>query len=349
MYQIPEIPGMGCRKEDAMDLQRKSLRLGAAVILGALLLRLLAGGALERAALWLLKPETQAFLLYLETGRVVRFSPSQEEKADFAGESPGPTPILPDRAVPVFGAAEAEGVEIRYAGSQRPDLGALLEQPLKWDLRSGEITVLILHTHATESYTKQGQAYSETSAYRTLDEDYNMISVGDALARVLEENGIRVIHDRTLHDYPSYNGSYSHARQTIAGYLEKYPSIQLVLDLHRDASGDIHNQLRTQATVDGELSAQLMLVMATGAPGLAHPNWQTNLALGLKLQLQLERIAPGITRPMDLRGQRFNQDMTSGSLLVEVGAAGNSHAEAIRAAEVLGRAIVALADGANWE
>ena len=332
-----------------MDLQEKSLRLGAAAVAAALGLRLLAGGALEKAAAWLTKPETQSFLLYLETGRIVRFSPSLEENAEFAGESPGPSLTMTEGTVPVFSPAEAADVEIRYSCSQRPDLASLLAQPLAWDLRGEEPTVLILHTHTTESYTKTGEDYLESSAYRTLDESYNMLSVGDVLVRVLEENGIRVIHDRTLHDYPSYNGSYAHARKTIAGYLEKYPSIQLVLDLHRDASGDIRNQLKTQATVDGEPSAQLMLVMATGSAGLHHPNWQTNLALGLKLQLQLERIAPGITRPMDLRGQRFNQDMTTGSLLVEVGAAGNTHAEAIRAAQVLGRAIVALADGANPE
>lgn len=330
-----------------MDLQEKSLRLGAAAVAAALVLRLLAGGALEKASAWLLKPETQSFLLYLETGRIVRFSPSLEENANFAGESPGPMLPVQEGPVPVFAAEEAAALQIRYSCSQRPDLAALLAQPLTWDLRGDAPTVLILHTHATESYTKQGEAYQETSAYRTLDESYNMISVGDALAQVLEENGIRVIHDRTLHDYPSYNGSYTNARKTIAGYLEKYPSIRLVLDLHRDASGDIRDQLRTQATVDGETSAQLMLVMATGSAGLSHPNWQTNLALGLKLQLQLERIAPGITRPVDLRGQRFNQDMTTGSLLIEVGAAGNTHPEAIRAAEILGRAIAALAEGAN--
>ena len=333
-----------------MDRHEQAARLGAAVVLGALVLRLLAGGAFQRVALWLAKPEIQSFLLYLETGRIVRFSPSLEENADFAGESPGPgeqVQSLPP--VPVFTAAAAEDLELTYSCSLRPDLGELLERPLEWDLLGEEPTVLILHTHATESYTRQGEAYRESSAYRTLDENYNMLSVGDALARVLEENGIRVIHDRTLHDYPSYNGSYTHARQAIAGYLEEYPSIRLVLDLHRDASGDIHNQLRTQATVDGEPSAQLMLVMGTDAAGLSHPGWQTNLSLGLKLQLQLEALAPGITRPINLRGQRFNQDMTPGSLLIEVGAAGNTHPEALRAAQVLGRAIVALARGANWE
>ena len=333
-----------------MDRHEQAVRLGAAVVLGALALRLLAGGAFQGLVTWLAKPETQSFLLYLETGRIVRFSPSLEENANFAGESPGPGEQGQNlSAVPVFPAAAAKELELTYACGLRPDLEALLEQPLQWDLRGSEPTVLILHTHATESYTRQGETYTESSAYRTLDEGYNMLSVGDALARVLEENGIRVIHDRTLHDYPSYNGSYTHARQAIAGYLAEYPSIRLVLDLHRDASGDPSNQLRTQATVNGQPSAQLMLVMGTDAAGLSHPGWQTNLALGLKLQLQLEALAPGITRPINLRGQRFNQDMTPGSLLIEVGAAGNTHPEALLAAQTLGRAIVALAGGANRE
>ena len=333
-----------------MDRHEQAVRLGAAVVLGALALRLLAGGAFQGLVTWLAKPETQSFLLYLETGRIVRFSPSLEENANFAGESPGPGEQGQNlSAVPVFPAAAAKELELTYACGLRPDLEALLEQPLQWDLRGSKPTVLILHTHATESYTRQGEPYTESSAYRTLDEGYNMLSVGDALARVLEENGIRVIHDRTLHDYPSYNGSYTHARQAIAGYLAEYPSIRLVLDLHRDASGDPNNQLRTQATVNGQPSAQLMLVMGTDAAGLSHPGWQTNLALGLKLQLQLEAVAPGITRPINLRGQRFNQDMTPGSLLIEVGAAGNTHPEALLAAQTLGRAIVALAGGANRE
>lgn len=331
-----------------MDRHEQAARLGAAVVLVTLVLRLIAAGTFQGLVTWLARPEIQSFLLYLETGRIVRFSPSLEENTNFAGESPGPGEYSQNpSAIPVFTEESADQLELTYSCSLRPDLKKLVVQPLAWNLYGDEPTVLILHTHATESYTKQGETYTESAAYRTLDQGYNMLSVGDALARVLEENGIRVIHDRTLHDYPSYNGSYTHARQTIAGYLEEHPSIRLVLDLHRDASGDIRNQLRTQATVDGAPSAQLMLVMGTDAAGLSHPGWQTNLALGLKLQLQLEALAPGITRPINLRGQRFNQDMTPGSLLIEVGAAGNTHPEAIRAAQVLGQAIAALARGAN--
>ena len=335
-----------------MDQHGKVLRVGAAAIACALLLRIFTGGAFQSLLRWVLKPEVQSFLLYLETGRVVRFSPSLEENVNFAGESAAPAATQPEAqeaTIPVFTAEDAAGLEMRYSCSLRPDLEELLLEPLQWDLTSGEPTVLIIHTHTTESYTRQGEDYEETSAYRTLDESYNMLSVGDALAQVLEENGITVLHDRTLHDYPSYNGSYTHARSAIAEYLAQYPSIKLVLDLHRDASGDINDQLRTEAVVDGQTCAQLMLVMGTNASGLDHPDWETNLSLGVKLQAQLERIAPGITRPMSLRAQRFNQDMTTGSLLIEVGAAGNTHEEAVRTARVLGNAIAALAKGANPE
>lgn len=327
-----------------MDPYRKSVRFGVWAILCAGLLRLAAGGFFQNVFQWLNQPDIQSFLIYLETGRNVRFSPSLEDKSNFAGESA--PPMLPENtAIPCFAAADAELLDMTYSCGLRPDLQALLRKPLNWKLSGSEPTVLIVHTHATESYTKSGETYTESARFRTLDEGYNMISVGDRVAELLEAGGVRVIHDRTLHDYPSYNGSYSHARRSIRDYLKEYPTIQLVLDLHRDASGDLNNQLRTLATVDGEASAQLMLVMGTNAAGLSHPHWQQNLSLGLKLHAQLERIAPGITRPIDLRAQRFNQDMTTGSLLIEVGAAGNTHREAIRAAEVLAEAILAIANG----
>jgi stage II sporulation protein P len=118
-----------------------------------------------------------------------------------------------------------------------------------------------------------------------------------------------------------------------------------VLDLHRDAAGEGKNQFRPVVSAEGVDTARIMLVMGTDTGGLKHPEWQENLALGLKLQAQLERQAPGITRSLSLRSQRFNQDLTKGSLLIEMGAAGNSHAEALRAAEQLAQAVIALARG----
>jgi len=88
-----------------------------------------------------------------------------------------------------------------------------------------------------------------------------------------------------------------------------------------------------------------MLVVGTNAAGQDHENWEENLALALKLHLQLQRQDPGIMRPLQLRRQRFNQDVSPGALIVEVGAAGNSHGEALIAAERLAVAITALARG----
>ena len=336
-----------------MDHQRLSLRIGAAAILCALLLRLSSPGILVTVADFLAKPTISSLLLYLETGRIVRFSPSWGDQTvfsmeshipDFAGNTDFLTPL------PTFTGADGTAVPIKTDTDLTPDAAGLITQPLNWDLRGEEPTVLILHTHATESYAQSsGSRYKELSAYRTLDEDYNMISIGDHLAGLLEKGGIRVVHDRTLHDYPSYNGSYNHARKSIRQYLEEYPSIRLVLDLHRDASDDYSNQMRTEARVNGKPSAQIMLVAGSDAAGLKHPNWEENLALALKIHTQCERLAPGIMRYVNLRAQRFNQDLSPGALIVEVGAAGNTHDEALTATEILARAILSLAKGSGLE
>ena len=329
-----------------MDSYRRSLRMGAAVILCALGLRLGSMGLGQKMSALLQNPDILSFIIYLETGRHVRFSPSLEETSNFAGESPPPV-VEVFQQLPSFFPEDAEAVAVYNQSGLEPDLSGLIGKPLEWDLKSQEPTVLIIHTHATESYTKHGENYTESSDFRTLDEHYNMISIGDRVAEILSSHGISVLHDRDLHDYPSYNGSYASSREAIAEYLRRYPDIQLVLDLHRDASGDLNNQFRPVVQVDGQATAQMMLVMGTNASGQSHPDWQENLALGLKLHVTLEQQAPGIMRPLCLRSQRFNQDMTAGSLLIEMGAAGNSHPEALRAAEQLAYAIVTLAQGSQ--
>lgn len=327
-----------------MDLQQRTRRFGLTVIACAMTARFFTSGLPERIVTGLQQLDIAPFLIYLETGRDVRFSASREVFWLFSPESAPPAPKK-EADKPVFSADDTTLTDIYYACSLRPPLEELLACPLDWNLSDGQPAVLILHTHATESYTRSGENYVETSDYRTLDENYNMLSIGEKVAEILENSGISVVQDRSLHDYPSYNGSYTDARKSMESYLAEYPTIRLVLDLHRDASDGANGQLRTEADIDGEACAQLMLVMGTDASGQKHDHWQENFALALKLQAQLERQAPGITRPTILRAQRFNQDLSSGALLVEVGAAGNTHAEALRAAEELAKAIVALSKG----
>ena len=278
-------------------------------------------------------------ITYLETGHNVRFSPSSEHFSPDFVETPHP--LLPQEtqpALPLFDSAEA--VEVQYFVTAKPDLQELITTPLQWELSGEEPTVLIVHTHSTESYTPNGKSYPQTAPYRTLEEDYNMLRIGQAVAQYLIRSGIPTLQDRNIHDYPSYNSAYSSSRKAIEAYLREYPSIQLVLDLHRDASEGSGSQLRTLAHVDGERSAQLMMVI-----GSNHKGFTENLALALKLHAQLETQSPGITRPLQLRTQRFNQDLLPGTLLIEVGAAGNTQEEALQAAQQLARAIVALGHG----
>ncbi len=324
-----------------MHQPNRSLRVGVTAILLSVLLRLWAAGAPEKILSRLLEPEAISFLIYLETGRDVRFSPSLEVfSPDFMESPPAVAKTPPEPVIPAF--SDTEKLTLYYAADKDPDIASLLQAPLSWDLRGVQPTVLILHTHSTESYTKKKEAYTETSRWRTLDEEYNMLSIGAQVAELLAQKGITAVQHRELNDYPSYNGSYTRARKIIASYLEEYPTIQLILDLHRDASEGEHGQMRTLAHVDGQACAQLMLVVGTN-----HKDYEENLSIALKLHAQLEQSHSGIMRPLQLRAQRFNQDLCPGSLLIEVGAAGNTHPEARLAAEALAEAVNALAEGAN--
>ncbi len=174
---------------------------------------------------------------------------------------------------------------------------------------------------------------------RTTDENYNMIRVGEEMKAVFEEMGLSVVHDTTLYDYPSYTGSYARSLEGIKSYLEQYPTISVVLDVHRDALiADDGTVYKLTDTVDGETVAQVMLVVGTDDGGLTHPNWAENLTLATHLPARLLGIDAGFPRPINLRSQRFNQHMTVGSLLVEVGTSGNTLREALAGARLFARA-----------
>ena len=322
-----------------MELRQRTKRFEIFVILCAVLLRLTAEGIPQKGFLWLMQNSVPIHT-YSETGRNVRFSASSDGFLFHFRESP--PPWLPEPELPSFSPEETRLIELYNTSSRQPNLESLLLQPLNWTLAAAEPTVLILHTHGTESYTPGTETYTATSSYRTLDEHHNMLSIGDAVTKLLEEKGIGVIHDRNLYDHPSYNGSYTRARAAISAHLENNPSLCLVLDLHRDASGTTSRQLRTETTINGEPAAQLMLVMGTN-----HDRWEKNLSLALKFHALLEKQSPGIMRPINLRPQRFNQDLSTGALLVEVGAAGNTRQEALLAAGKLAEAVIALAAGSR--
>lgn len=200
--------------------------------------------------------------------------------------------------------------------------------------------ILIMHTHGSEAYTMAGEdVYAETDTSRTDDPNYNMIRIGEEMKAVFESMGFSVIHDTTLYDYPSYTGSYTRSLAGIQSYLEQYPTIAVVLDVHRDAliSGD-GTVYKAVTDLNGESVAQVMLVCGTNDGGLNHPNWQQNLNLAAHIQMGMTAISPTLARPINLRSQRFNQHLTACSLLVEVGTSGNTLQEAIRGARYFAQA-----------
>ena len=330
-----------------MISRRKALRLGSALIACALLLRLADTGLFS-----FLFPEERgglpSLLLYLETGRIVR---PPEPTAPPPAAQPAPAETEPPQTPQPweFFPEDASLADFYCTFDYAPDPEELLSAPLRWDLRQEQPTVLILHTHATESYLQEGETYEESALFHTLEPEHNMISVGERLAELLEAGGIRVIHDCTVHDYPSYTAAYENSRATAVKQLEAHPEIVLVLDLHRDAAEDAAgNQVAVSSTVHNLPACQLMLVCGSDAGGLDHPRWQENLALAVKLQTWLVQHYPGLCRPVRVCGQRYNQDLLPGYLLVEVGAAGNTREQALRTMDALSEAILALAAGSTF-
>ena len=172
--------------------------------------------------------------------------PQPEAEPEPASE-PEPEPAY---TPPVFSAEEADGIRISGACSYTPDKQTLLLQPSSLDFQQDGPTVLIVHTHSSEAYTMEaGFEYPESDELRTQDSRYSVIRIGDEIAQILQDAGIDVLHDTEPNDYPNYNGAYERMRQTIEGYLAAYPTIQMVLDLHRDAAENAHLRITSSLTM----------------------------------------------------------------------------------------------------
>ena len=217
------------------------------------------------------------------------------------------------------------------------DLDALAAEGLDMRLEIGQPQVLIFHTHSSEAYTQDMyDKYEASDPYRTEDKRYSVIRVGDVLAEKLEGYGLTVLHDREIYDYPSYTGSYTRSGASVEQYLKDYPSIRIVIDLHRDAIGGGDVVYKTNATLDGRSSAQVMLLVGTGENGLWHPYWRENLKLAMYLKAAADETYPSLARPIELVSERYNQHLSTGMMILEVGSSGNTLKEALTAIELFG-------------
>ncbi len=216
---------------------------------------------------------------------------------------------------------------------------SLLKPEFKIELND-EPQVLIMHTHTTESYEPYVREYFDpTFNYRTTDMRYNTAAVGDKICKELESAGIGVIHDITIHDYPSYNGSYERSAETVKKILDEYPSIKVVLDIHRDAIGTSESIMQPTIEVNGKKAAQVMIISGCDDGTMDMPDYLQNFRLASLLQQQMAMDYDDFARPIlfDYRG--YNQDLTTGSLLIEVGTHGNTLEQVEYAGELFGKSL----------
>lgn len=224
----------------------------------------------------------------------------------------------------------ADGIVISNLAKAEVDVEELLALPRETD----GAQVLILHTHGCESYTpSEAYDYEPLTDVRTTDKRFNVVRVGDEIQKELEAAGITVIHDTTLCDEPDFNKSYSKSLAVAKKHLAENPGIKVILDVHRDSLGDGDAHIKTEGP-DG--ASQLMFVVGTDTGGAEHPLWRQNLAFALNLQRRLVDGYPGLMRPVNLRSSRFNQQLSTGSIIVEVGSDGNTLDEALAAARIFG-------------
>ena len=234
----------------------------------------------------------------------------------------------------------SDSISIKNETKYSIDKKRLLSEKPNFDLNKDKPCVLIVHTHTSESYTSNGE-FETMDTDRTLDPEYNMIKIGNIFKETLEKNGIKTIHDKTIHDYPSYTSSYKRTLDTIENHLKQYPSIEIVLDIHRDALiKDDGTKIKLTTDINGVKAAQVMIVCGSNAGGLEFDTWEENLKFALQIQKNMENTYPELARPLLLSENRYNMHMTKGSLLLEIGTNGNSINEAINGAKFMAESLV---------
>lgn len=266
---------------------------------------------------------------------------------DYSKVPSGKIPIIPmDLSLNSLG-----NLYINNSTGYKPDVDSLLKAKLGFDggyeymSSSQGPLVLIVHTHGTEAYCKDGEIYCEgdSNFARSQDVEKNVVSLGKEIAEILNKNGIATVHCTIMHDSVQYKDSYARAEESIKRYKEEYPTIKLVIDIHRDAiiksSGEV---VRPITQIDGETVSQIMCVVGSDWEGDDCDNWEKNLSLALKLKEKLNSVCTNLCRPVNLRSHTYNQELCEYSLLLEVGASGNSYSEAMRAATIIGNELCNL-------
>ena len=235
------------------------------------------------------------------------------------------------------------GVRMKNVNKTQVNLKEILSERIDLSVTKKKPSVLIFHTHTTETYPILEKSYYPVGfKTRSNDKARNMVRVGEAITEEIEKAGFSVIHDKEIHD-SKYTGAYAKSRETVEGILKENPTIQVALDIHRDAIQDSDGtKVKPTVKVKGKKAAQIMIISGCqeeGNPITNLPDWRYNLTFAVHLQEKLEKLFPGITRPLYFCPRSYNTNVTHCSLLIEVGSDSNTLEEAVYTGKCIGVAL----------
>lgn len=269
-------------------------------------------------------------------------APTKEELAayDQAHEGENQYPVL--EFTSIQGNIAYEGIQVKNSSSYALDIKKELSEKIGFTIEKTDAPqVLIYHTHTCEGFLDYDTGYYYESFYpRTKDKSRNVCAIGEEITKQLNAAGIKTIHDTTYHDDPSYSGAYYRSTDTVNQYLEKYPSIKVVLDIHRDGIGTDTSRSKPVFTANGKKAAQIMILAGYNYDDSEEfKNWEYNLRFALQLQKQAQQMYPDMVRPMNFGDFVYNEDINTGSLLIEVGADSNTVEEVRYTGYLLGQVL----------
>lgn len=216
-----------------------------------------------------------------------------------------------------------------------------LNKKVQISITKDKPAVLIYHTHTTETYEiLERNFYTNSRSTRSMNSQENMVRIGEEICKILEENGYKTIHDKTIYD-EKVSGAYDRSRQNISKILKDNPSIQVALDVHRDSIYQKDgSRIKTVTEINGRNAAQIMIISGCEDGNVTDfPNWKKNLTFALRLQEKLAYDNKNLMRPLMFCSRKYNMDLIPCALSIEIGTDANTITEAVYSAQLFANSL----------
>ena len=253
--------------------------------------------------------------------------------------SEGDAPASEGAAAPANAAPPASA-----GGDAAPAPAPAVEAPAK--PAAERKLAFIYHSHNRESWLPELKGTSKDQPNEAFDADVNVSMLGARLQKKLEELGVGAVHSGT--DYNTavknfnYNYSYKYSKTTVKEALAVHDDLVYLLDIHRDSS----RRKQTTIDIDGKAYAKMYFIVGQG-----NPHWKENEALAQRIHEAMEKKLPGVSKGILTKGTKhghgeYNQSLSKGSVLIEIGGVDNTLEESNRTIDALAAILASMAKDA---